>query len=106
MIKQNTPYAERKTLKFPRTTAVDDLVKGPDEPHDSDTMTGGVCAVNFGSMQQTNIQVTNVLRRIIGSNAEHNTMPLCVTRSRECSTSTETLRLLVWKAGHFPKGIR
>ncbi|KAI8654609.1 hypothetical protein NCS57_01207500 [Fusarium keratoplasticum] len=46
----------------------------PDEINDMDVMTGRLIAHNFGSMHQTQIQVTNLILNVLGSDAEFNTI--------------------------------
>ncbi|KAJ4312060.1 hypothetical protein N0V84_010133 [Fusarium piperis] len=46
----------------------------PDEIHDMDVMTGRLIANNFASMHQTQIQVTNLILNVLGSDSEFNTI--------------------------------
>ncbi|KAL3466934.1 cytochrome P450 [Aspergillus heterothallicus] len=46
----------------------------PDEVYDFDTMSRRLTAINFGSMHQTSIQVTNMLLNILGSDGEFDTV--------------------------------
>ncbi|KAL6354335.1 hypothetical protein LRP88_11664 [Fusarium phalaenopsidis] len=48
----------------------------PDEINDMDVMTGRLIAHNFGSMHQTQIQVTNLILNVLGSDAEFNTIAI------------------------------
>ncbi|KAH6974590.1 cytochrome P450 [Ilyonectria sp. MPI-CAGE-AT-0026] len=54
----------------------------PEEFNDLDSMTRRLIATNFGSMHQTNIQVTNLLLNIIGSAAEFNTIAILRDETR------------------------
>ncbi|KAH7006901.1 cytochrome P450 [Ilyonectria destructans] len=54
----------------------------PEEFNDLDSMTRRLIAVNFGSMHQTSIQVTNMLLNIIGSDAEFNTIAVLRDETR------------------------
>ncbi|KAM0438563.1 hypothetical protein ACHAPT_001314 [Fusarium lateritium] len=45
-----------------------------DEIHDMEVMTGRLIAQNFGSMHQTQMQVTNLILNVLGSDPEFNTI--------------------------------